>query len=586
MASGVKKGFISDAEMDRLSSSVPIQNRQSGFISDSEMDELSKPKAKPKQTAAAALEGFGEGATLGYLNNLQALADKPITAIGNFLTGNNVEADDYLTARDNYNRRQAELQRENPAAFGAGQIAGTIASSMPVAKAAQGATVAARALQGAKAGAIYGGLQNTQEREGELGGLDLPERIESAGVGLALGAGSSLAGDAIGKGMRVGAKSVSAARNKIGERLKKSAEQLAENATGATRVQAEKFRDGSGRYLLDNKLVGFGDTAETIAEKAGASIKKSEDAIDASLKTLDKEGVRVSQDKIVENLQAQIEELSKDPSKSDVVRKLSTIIDDIIETGESEIKASTAEETKRGFNRMAKNWQDPEKGQAGKIAYRAYRDAVEETASTANPGVAKTFKEGKETFGRLAPIVDAAEKRARQLNQHPLGGLLDTAAVIGGAASSDDPLSGGITGLGAAIARRKISPRLASSVATSFDAVSRRLLRDPQISRLAQVNPEGFRATVFSLVNQASERPQVSIPRSVEDQPQKGPEKWARDGVNRLIDAGVDQESAEALLKTKAGKDLLIEASDAPKDSARMKSVLKRIKSASTNGGE
>lgn len=158
--------------------------------------------------------------------------------------------------------------------------------------------------------------------------------------------------------------------------------------------------------------------------------------------------------------------------------------------------------------------------------------------------------------------------------------------MIGGAASSDDPLSGGITGLGAAIARRKISPRLASSVATSFDAVSKRLLRDPQMARLAQANPEGFRATVFSLVNQASERPQVSIPRSAEDQPQKGPEKWARDGVNRLIDAGVDQESAEALLKTKEGRSLLFDASDAPKDSARMKSVLKRIKSASTNGGE
>jgi hypothetical protein len=51
-----------------------------------------------------------------------------------------------------------------------------------------------------------------------------------------------------------------AGAEKVPGNLQDSAENLAENATGATRVQAEKFRPGSGRELLDIKIVSFGDT--------------------------------------------------------------------------------------------------------------------------------------------------------------------------------------------------------------------------------------------------------------------------------------------------------------------------------------
>lgn len=66
----------------------------------------------------------------------------------------------------------------------------------------------------------------------------------------------------------------------------------------------------------------------------------------------------------------------------------------------------------------------------------------------------------------------------------------------------------------------------------------------------------------------------------------KGPDKWARDGVNRLIESGVSKEDAEALLNSKEGKELLFEASGSKKDSVRMRSILKRLKSASLQGGE
>lgn len=543
----------------------------------------------PSRKAEAALEGFGEGATLGYLNNLQALAEKPITAIGNAITGLDVQADDYVTARDKANRRQQQLQEENPGSFGAGQVAGTIASSIPVARAAQGATALARAGQAARAGAVYGGLQNTEETEGKLGGLDLPQRIENSAMGALTGAGASLGTDALMKGAGAAARAVGNTRQAVGRYFKKGGESLAENATGATRTQAEKFGKGSGRYLLDNKIVGFGDDVENIAEKAGAAIKRSEDSIDSSLKGLDSQGVQVSQNKVIQELETKIADLSKDPSQSDVVKKLRSIVDDIIDTGQSDVSASTAEQTKRGFNRMAKNWQDPDKGQAGKIAYRAYRDAVEETAQAADPAIAKTFQAAKKDFGTLAPIVDAAEKRARTLNQSPLGGLLDTAAVIGGATQADDPLAGGAAGLGAAILRRKVSPRLASSLAVTFDRISQRLLQQPQMATLAKSNPEAFKATVFGLAEELGLGGQNSIqmPRAAENEnPLKGPEKWVNDGVDNLLRAGVEPERLDELRKTVRGRNLIIEASGSlGNNSMRMDSVIRRIRTASGQGG-
>lgn len=547
-----------------------------------------EPKSEKKSTqAAAALEGFGEGATLGYLNNLQALADKPITAIGNFLTGNKVEADDYVKARDFYNKRQERLKEENPGSFGAGQVAGTIVSSMPVAKAAQGATVAARALQGAGAGALYAGLQNTSENEGEIGGLDIGERTKNALYGAATGAGASLGADAIGKGIEKGVQAVSSIKDRAGQYLKKGAEDLIENATGATRKQAENYREGTGRFLLDNKIAGFGDSAEEISKKSAAAIQKAEGKIDTSLRSLDDQGVKVSQDKVIEKIQERIASLREDSSQAQLVKNLEGIVDDIINTGKSEVKLSAAENTKRGYNTSSRMWDNP-KGSAGKqadkIAYRAFKDAVEESAGAANPQMAAVFKEGKSDFGLLNPVVDAAEKRAKQLNQMPWGGLLDTASVLTGASQSDDPLSGGAMGLAAAIARRKIAPRMSSSVAVAMDGISKRLLSNPQMAQMAKVNPEAFRATVFSLAEEMSAGTKPTLKAAENDRPTKGPEKWVLDGIDKLNQAGIPAEELEALRGTKQGRNLLIEASDATPGSKRMESVLKRIRIASAGG--
>lgn len=582
------KGFISDSEMESIEKSSPQIKTQkpAGFISDDEMSKIdneSKPKKLNSDSKQAALEGFGEGATLGYLNNIQAVLEKPAFAVMNKLTGQNVQADDYTQARDYYNRRQEKLKEESPNAFGAGQVAGTIVSSIPVARAAQGATVLARAAQGAKAGAIYGGLQNTAEKEGESGNLDIIERAQNAGFGAVTGAGASLGADALGK---VG-KTILSTKNKIGRSFKNTAEQLAENATGATRVQAEKYSDDAGRYLLDEGIVKFGDDAEKIASRANNAISKSESTIDSSLKSLDAKGVQISQDKIVEKIQSKIAELEKNSGEADVVRKLKTIVDDIINTGESNISATSAEQSKRSFNKMAKNWQDPEKGQAGKVAYRAYRDAVEETANIADESIATQFKNAKNSYGKLNPIADAAEKRARQLNQSPIGGLLDVSTGIAGGMASDDPMTGIASGIGMSLARRKIAPRISSSLAVAFDKVSKQLLKNPQTAELATKNPEAFKASVFGFIEKMGEsnsfKPASTFGENTE---LKGYDKWAQNGANLLKEQGVDQNTIDKLQNSKTGRDLLIEASDSKPNSQRLNSVIKKIQTGFIDRGE
>lgn len=66
----------------------------------------------------------------------------------------------------------------------------------------------------------------------------------------------------------------------------------------------------------------------------------------------------------------------------------------------------------------------------------------------------------------------------------------------------------------------------------------------------------------------------------------KGPQRWIRVGAEKLNQAGISPAEIEALRKTKAGQSLLIDASDASPDSVRMKSIIQKIRTASSQGGQ
>ncbi len=389
---------------------------------------------------------------------------------------------------------------------------------------------------------------------------EVAQVVNDTGKEFILGSTVEAGGQIAGKAIQAVPKIVSGA----GNYLKNSAEKLAENATGATRVQAEKFADGAGRELLDRGIVKFGDSAEQIAARSAKEIKAAEQGIDSSLKALDDAGAKVDVNTVVSNLESKIAQLKKDPSQADIVKKLEGIVLDITGTGESSITLNAAEKTKRGFNKMAKNWMNPEQGEAGKAAYLAYRDAVEESAKAADPAIAKTFTNSKKTFGLMAPIEEAASKRAAQLNQSPIGGFLDvTSGLVGGGVA-------GIPGaVAAATGRRFVAPRISSSMAVAADNLSKPLMNSSKA--VARATPAAEQ--VATNVLRAAE--------STKSAPPKGVDLWVAKGQQRVAetDPSLDADFLDQVKSNKKFKDQLIRAGELSPGSGRMKEVIESIKS-------
>lgn len=478
----------------------------------------------------------------------------------------------YQTGRDHERTSLKNDLNENPITSSAANILGSVVS--PINKITKG-------MSAAKAGLTLGGVYGFGNSEAN----NASDLVKDTATGAAMGG-------AVGKTIDVASPYIKNGFDSAGKALKSTAEKLAVKATGATGKQSEKFAENAGRELLDRGIVQFGDDAEKIASKSNLAIKNAENTIDSSLEALDNKGVTVSVDKIVKNLEDKIENLKKDPSQASVVKKLQTMIDDIYETGNSNVKISDAEITKRGYNKVARNWLDPEQGQAGKTAYLAYKEAVEESAKAANPEIAKQFVDAKKSFGLLNPIADAAEKRAATLNQSPIGGLLDMATAGAGGAAVGGP-AGLVTGVGAAAARRLVAPKLAASAAVTTDKISKALLSNSELVNVYKQNPAAFENIVESVraglssLNQ-NIRTAEKNDSAKNEAPKKGPEKWANDGAQKIVehDQTIDQSTIDQLKNSKKGRDLLIKASDLKAGSPQMDKIVNQIRNGSLMNGE
>nr|MBA3756308.1 hypothetical protein [Nitrosomonas sp.] len=237
-----------------------------------------------------------------------------------------------------------------------------------------------------------------------------------------------------------------------------------------------------------------------IAKRAGSAVDEANLQIDTALSKLDEAGVNIDTDKLRIKLQEKIQDLSQDSSQIDIANLLKKELDNIDLSTEArssiDLGIKDAEQIKRGYNRKAGNWMDPEKGQAGKEMYQTYRGAVEDAAHAADPATAQLFEEGKKSFGLLRPIEEAAERRANTTAQSPVGGLLDMASGGAGAFAA-----GPIAGAATAIGRRLVAPRVSSSVAVTADKVSKMLLKTPRMQAMASENPKAFGALVNSLTS-------------------------------------------------------------------------------------
>jgi len=400
---------------------------------------------------------------------------------------------------------QGELKRireETPLAASAIEI--------PVGMAATGPLKAASMIGKVGLGAFLGAGYGSEQAD-----LATDEGRKSTALSSLFGGGIGAAGGLAEKGLNKLAKTPQA--------LEMMSKKAMLNATGATGSQVEKFAPDAADQIYNRNMVRAFDTPETIAKRAQGMLDDSNQIMDNVISELEEAGVKVDKRKIVEKLKEKISAVATDPAKKGDARQLQSLLDDIegpnsarrvyepnleynkfqkpssadiymqspieqaelmgssggsfkevpltkgtdkyLQTAEDPsnfISPSSAEKTKRGFQDKARSlYAEPERGVANKTAGSVYRQSVEDVATEYNPALADQFKEAKQTYGLVAPIQEAAEKRANQRNQMPWGAFMDTVAFGAGAGLGGE--EGAASGLGFIGLRRFGAPRAAST---------------------------------------------------------------------------------------------------------------------------
>lgn len=354
--------------------------------------------------------------------------------------------------------RNKASQKANPKTFAGSELATNLGMTfIPGIGMAKNAGLVKNALSAAAMSGLtgFGSSEGTLEER-------LKEGAQSAGIGGAIGTGSTLAV----KG------------------LQKLAPKIAEVATGATGKELEnKFKEGSGKELLKRNTVGWLSTPKSIAEKATKELEKSSDDIGRSLKNIDP----VSKDQIMANLFTERARLLGNEANDAAIKKLDKEIS-VFSKSEKFRSPQDIWDVKKSYESKV-NWlakkTKPNTTQANEKVATALRNAVTDTAETQSPELAKKFAEERQLYSLYKPIKEAAEREAATLQQRKIGGMLDSAAAAGGFGyglyKGEDPLKSAGYGLLAAGGRRLVVPRLPSFFAKAADssAVQQPLLRLP-----------------------------------------------------------------------------------------------------------
>jgi len=430
----------------------------------------------------SVLRGAGQGVTAGFQDDLSALIEPGVNLLMDKLTGrkgaeavSNLPEESFTKRREGYREENAEAQAANPTSYLLGQLGG-MAPSMAI---TGGSTLGGQMAAGAGMGAVTGAGFSEQE--------DLEGIAQDAGIGAAFGGLSPALIAGINK---YGIDNL----KKLAPKLAQWAEKSAENATGATAAQLEKFKPGAGRKLLDSGIVKAFRSQRGIEQAASKQMSEAGQVIDDVMTSLGKSGKAIDPQKIQLAIDDKIAAYATDPSKAQVVRQLESMKDDImnswIASGGDDVSPLLAEQTKRGYQSLArKSYGDPDRQLATKDVARLYREAVEGVAEEVDPAMLGQFKKAKDTYGLLEPVQEAAERRANVTQQSPFGGFGDL--VLGGLGATGTGLASGDleTGLGTGAAliaaRRFVHPRIASTGAVGLDKLSKGLNAIPNISQNA-----------------------------------------------------------------------------------------------------
>lgn len=453
------------------------------------LEEIQKPKSKEEvNIGKAALQGFGQGATFGYLPQAQAglgaLIEKflPQDAIDKKLSeqGFKIKGPDtsYVAQRDRFIREGKKLQEESPTAYGAGELAGVLGSSILPAKAAlslggvSGGLLAKSIPQAAVAGAIQGALQNPGDVEGEISGIQLSDRAKNASLNAVLGG-------AIG-GLGEGIKKAAGSLGKIPENIRKfSQEHFDFRAIGATPGDIPKLTkryapEEVSKYIRDKGLAKAGFDVRNAAEKAQSELESTGKKLGGLMDALEAKGeVTLTPSKEVINtaLNNLDDVVKRYPVEGQEIldnKMVSRYLTDLEKKESYSVKdlLSRRQEIDKKIYK-ARGDRDDVTGDALESIRNTLNELIEKRAGE---GRAKELKSLRKDYAIGKTVADITQKRSEFAKGGSLFSLLDllagSAGVAGGSYAGEDPaskLAGGAL-LGAAFAGgRRFGPGIASS---------------------------------------------------------------------------------------------------------------------------
>lgn len=267
------------------------------------------------------------------------------------------------------------------------------------------------------------------------------------------------------------------------------------------------------------------------------------------------------------------------PQKPDVVRN------PMSPRRANEIKGAFDEQINYSRNPLTN---EPNKEKVFSGARRELNDVILESIDSIDDKVlGDALRRANTDYGTSSKISRIAGDRAQREKANKFFGLTDNITGVGGVAVSlmtGTPL----TGLAMIGVKKAADKYGASTTAVALDALSKRLLKNPNLQQLAKVNPQQFNATVISLFESLESRGQLRFPKAAQNEkPTKGPDKWANDGIEMIQRSGanLDRKVLEKLKETPNGKKLLIEASSAKNEKAMAK-VLEKIRTATKQENE
>lgn len=448
----------------------------------------------PSSASGAALRGFGQGASLGFLDELAGLGavalkyglpaveqlpqlvDPTLTPeeMAYRLYGAKSSAEvPYRRVRDVARGEAREAQAARPVAFGASQLAGAVTTPGPK---SSGATRLGRLGRVAATGAAYGGAAGLGASEDDLltdedTASSVRDVLTGAGAGAVLAPAMALGGEKLARFLKT--RSQENALKAMGVRAGIS-NQLAQRGYAS----ADEARQ-LGQQALDLELIRPGRTAADVAERAGFAKDVQGARIEQALADADATGVPFDVDEAAwaaAMRAAGPEGLS--PTASREATRAQRLVGDILRLPQAqEPTFSAANRLKsdmyRGINYGAD--QPPLKTELERKVASGLRSSIEEQLErTAGADVADELRAANRAYGALADIEPLARDEAtRQLGRAPWysPGVLGAAATAGAGGA----LAGGELGAAAGalpIAARILGPRIPSTLAVGQRALS------------------------------------------------------------------------------------------------------------------